>query len=298
MRLCRPSRSFLLAGLVLMAVGPAMAQSETPVPDTLNRRDEQGRKQGWWQWKAPQEDSLGYAAGSLVEQGRYKHNKRTGTWTRYWPGGKIRSKVLYSMGMPMGAYAFYYKNGQVAEQGTWDLDRNTGDFKRWHPNGNLAQAFHFNAYGLRDGEQKYFHENGELALAVTISDGREEGLLKRYHESGELQETAMFAAGVAEKASFRTYAAKEPMAQAPPANAAPAPARTAKETTNASLFKVNGPNTLYDVQHRLTQQGHYRKGRLWNGKVYRYDGNGILYKIEVYQEGRYIGNAQLTEDDR
>jgi hypothetical protein len=52
------------------------------------------------------------------------------------------------------------------------------------------------------------------------------------------------------------------------------------------------------MQHRLAQQGEYRNGRLWNGKIYKYDRNGILYRIEAYVNGRYAGNAVLTEDDR
>lgn len=285
--------------LVLLSVaGQAMfAQANTALPDTLNKLDEQGRKQGWWRIQAPLADKPGYGVGELVEEGRYRDNKRTGQWVRYWPNGKRMSEVNYLAGLPKGKYSLYYDTGILEEQGTWDLDRNTGAFKRWHPNGSVAQDFKFDSFGTRDGEQKYFHENGKLAVDVQVVQGKEEGTLKRYSANGELQETVRFDGGEAEAGSFRTYRPKAAVEQPTPAAPA-APARTAQESTNTMDFRAEGYNTLYDSQHRLTQQGQYHKGRLWQGKVYKYNRNGILYKIEVYVEGRYIGNAQFTEDDR
>jgi hypothetical protein len=39
--------------------------------DTLNRFDEQGRKQGYWKVIAPRPDKPNYADGQLIEEGRY-----------------------------------------------------------------------------------------------------------------------------------------------------------------------------------------------------------------------------------
>ncbi len=285
---------------LLMVLGQAAsAQANALASDTLNRVDELGRKQGWWQVAAPVADKPDYEAGKLIEEGSYADNRRMGMWVRYWPNGKLKSRINYVKGMPRGAYALYYSDGKPEEEGMWDLDRNTGGFKRWHSNGNLAQEFVFDAYGTRDGQQKYFHENGRIAVDVSIVKGREEGTLKRYFPNGDLQETAELQNGTLDESSFRTFTPKGPVAAVKPsADAVPAPAKTTQETTNATDFRAEGYNTLYDSQHRLAQQGHYRKGRLWNGKVYKYDRNGILYKIEVFVDGRYAGKAQLTDDDQ
>jgi antitoxin component YwqK of YwqJK toxin-antitoxin module len=283
--------------LVLFAGKAATAQAGTASSDTLNRLDEQGRKQGWWRITAPVDRKPGYDTGAVVEEGCYRNDRRTGTWKGYWPNGRVKSKITYAGGLPQGAYSLYYENGQIEEQGTWDLDRNTGAFKRWHANGKLAQEFLFDQFGTRNGEQKYYHENGQLAVDVTIKDGREEGSLKRYFSNGELQETAQFTAGDATPGSFRTYQSREPGPNpAPPGEASPG--KTSNLNTNSAEFRANGWNTLYDGQHRLAQQGQYRNGQLLHGKVYKYDRNGILRRIQVYSNGRYIGNAQLTEDDK
>lgn len=276
----------------------AAAQAGT-VADTLNRLDDQGRKQGWWQITGTLAGKAEYDPDRLFEEGRYVDNRRSGTWKRYWPNGKPQSEINYVKGFPKGEYTIYYVSGKPEEKGTWDLDRNTGSFKRWYENGRLAQDFIFDAYGTRDGIQRYYHENGKLAVEVNIVQGREEGVLKRYYANGDLQETATFNAGTVEQGSFRSYQAQKPMGAAPvAADAIPAPAKTDKEKTNLAEFKADGWNTLYDDQYRLSQQGSFRKGRLWDGKVYKYDRNGILYRIELYVNGRYVGRAQLTEDDR
>lgn len=296
------SRSLALTTTVLLcmlaAMGPTWAQASTD-QDTLNRVDDMGRKHGYWRFVAPSTEKAGYPDGALVEEGRYNGGKRVGLWRRYWPNGKVMSEVTYQMGRPKGAYTTYYPSGRLEEQGTWDLDRNTGKFQRWHPNGQLAQDFVFNAYGVRDGEQKYFHENGKLAVQVNIEEGKEDGTLKRYTADGQLQQVAEFNDGVVNPANSR-YIRSVPKADDVKADpkAAPAPAVTPAETTNAVAFRENGFNTLYDRQLRISQQGEFVNGRLYDGKRYIYDANGILTRIQVYKGGRYAGDAVITDEDR
>lgn len=292
----RYSVQFIVLLTLLLVANGASAQVGTAVPDTLNKLDEAGRKQGWWKVVGPVKDKPDYTAGKLYEEGRYADNRRVGVWKRYWPNGKVMSQINYVMGLPKGPYTTYYPDGTTEEQGTWDLDRNTGGFKRWHANGKLSQEFLFDNYGTRDGEQKYYHENGQLEVDVHIKQGREEGTLKRYFPNGELAEVAEFHDGVA--SSSKSFQPKSKMPVILAADAKPAPDKTPDETPNATAFQVNGMNTLYDMQHRLAQQGEYRNGRLWNGKVYKYDRNGILFRVEAYVDGRYAGNAVLTEDDK
>ncbi|MBL7981674.1 MAG: toxin-antitoxin system YwqK family antitoxin [Flavobacteriales bacterium] len=294
------SSLFLVVTITLSlgaAIGPSFAQASTEM-DTLNRVDEMGRKQGYWKFVAPATEKPGYPDGALVEEGRYANSKRVGVWRRYWPNGKVMSEINYQMGRPKGEYKTFYPNGKVEEQGTWDLDRNTGKFQRWHPNGQLAQDFVFNAYGVRDGEQKYYHENGKLAVQVTVEEGKEDGTLKRYTADGQLQQVAEFNDGVINAANskyIRSVPKAEEVKVDPKAPAAPEVSAT--ETTNAVAFRENGYNTLYDRQLRISQQGEFVNGRLWDGKRYIYDANGILSRIQVYKGGRYAGDAVITPED-
>jgi antitoxin component YwqK of YwqJK toxin-antitoxin module len=282
-----------------MAVPASFAQANTAAMDTLNRVDETGRKQGYWRFVAPTTEKPGYPDGALVEEGRYTNSRRVGVWRRYWPNGKVMSEITYQMGRPKGAYKTFYPTGVVEEQGSWDLDRNTGKFQRYHPNGKLAQEFVFNENGQRDGEQKYFHENGQLAVQVDVEEGKEDGSLKRYTADGQLQQVAQFNDGVINAANSR-YVRSVPKAEDVKAetNAPVAPAVTAEEKPNAVAFRENGWNTLYDKQLRLSQQGEFKNGRLFDGKRYTYDRDGILTRIQVFKGGRFMGDAVITEEDR
>jgi hypothetical protein len=73
------------------------------------------------------------------------------------------------------------------------------------------------------------------------------------------------------------------------------PPRT--KARNLTRFRENGHNTLYDKQLRISQVGEFREGRLWYGRIYRYDKDGVLSKIEVYIDGRYSGLAPITDED-
>jgi antitoxin component YwqK of YwqJK toxin-antitoxin module len=285
-------------GLVL-TVQCSFAQAGSTVQDTLNKVDETGRKQGYWKVAAPVADKPGYQAGQVIEEGRYTNSKRIGLWRRYWPNGSVMSEISYQMGRPRGEYKTFYPNGKVEEQGSWDLDRNTGKFQRYHPNGKLAQDFAFNANGVRDGEQKYYHENGQLAVQVSVEEGREDGTLKRYTPTGELQQVAQFEDGMIDAANSK-YVKPVPKADDVKVDtkANIAPVVTPEETTNAITFRENGYNTLYDRQLRISQQGDFKAGRLWDGKRYTYDKNGILTRIQVFKHGRYIGDAVITDEDR
>lgn len=287
----------LFATNSLVAAHPQLSAVSTP--DTVNRLDETGRKQGWWRIIAPRTDKPDYSSGQLIEEGRYVNNKREGVWRRYWPNGKTMSEITYAMGQPRGAYTTFYPDGRTEEQGSWDLDRNTGAFKRWHPNGQLAQDFIFNQYGVRDGVQRYYHENGKLEVEVRIHEGKEEGTLKRYYANGDLQQVAEFNNGVinAENSRYLRPAHKVE-APAPEPTAAVAPARSADEVTNSVVFRENGFNTLYDKQLRLSQQGEFRNGTLWNGKYYRYSQQGLIYRIDVYIDGRLAGQAPINEEEK
>ena len=285
--------------MLALTIRCTFAQAGPTAQDTLNRIDEMGRKQGFWKVTAPNADKPAYTAGQLIEEGRYTNSKRVGVWKRYWPNGKVMSEITYQMGRPRGSYKTFYPSGRAEEQGSWDLDRNTGKFQRWHPNGQLSQDFTFTADGVRDGEQRYYHENGQLAVEVEVEQGKEDGTLKRYTADGQLQQVAQFEDGVID-ASNSKYLKPVPKAEEVKVDpkAAPAPAVTAEESTNAVAFRENGYNTLYDRQLRISQQGDFKQGRLWNGRRYAYDKDGILQRIQVFKRGRYAGDAMITDEDR
>jgi antitoxin component YwqK of YwqJK toxin-antitoxin module len=267
----------------------------------LNRVDTQGMRQGYWIIKGYMTTEQGYGASTTVEEGHYVNNSKEGVWKRYYPSGVVRSEITYRNNAPYGPYKVYYTNGQLEEKSTWHRNKNVGEFLRFHENGQPQQVFYFADNGKRNGEQRYFHENGQASLVVTVVNGKEDGEMRRYDENGRLKETKTLSAGQLEPGSIRTYkGASKPTSTTPKpskeAVAARAPEPT-EQPNEAYLFEPNGHNILYNKGQQLTQVGDFKNGRLWDGKWYRYNGNGILIRIEIYQNGRYIGTGVIEENN-
>lgn len=265
--------------------------------DTIgdNQIDSNGKRQGYWIITGSMTTELGYDAKAKVEEGNYVDSRKEGLWKKYWPTGTIKSEINYISGKPKGKYAVYYKNGQLEESGNWNKNKNTGEFKRFYKNGNPQQEFIFSENGKRNGVQKYYHENGQLELVATIIDGKEDGVVKRYFDNGKLKEEKTMKAGVLSKGSIKSYD-KNPKPFVAKADSNAKESKKVSDRPNIQKFEPNGRNTLYNKRLQKTQVGMFKNGRLWEGRWYRYDANGILTKIEVYKQGRYFGTT--VESDK
>ena len=58
-------------------------------------------------------------------------------------------------------------------------------------------------------------------------------------------------------------------------------------------FDPNGYNKIYNANDELEQDGDFKDGRLFNGKMYVYDSDGLLLKVKVYKNGVYHSDGQL-----
>ncbi len=273
-----------------------------------NTTSPEGRKVGPWVITGAESSKPGYADDAKVEEGTYENGRKVGSWKMYFPSGKIKSEITYINGRPKGPYKTYYENGNVEEQGNWALNKQTGSFKRYHENGQVSQQFTFNESGKRDGVQKYFHENGQLMIEGSWNGGKEDGEIKEYFEDGSVKSIRVFNGGQmdAAKSTF-----KEPASPAVAVKAAPEPVKdasnkvkttikvaTATAKTNTGFFDGNGQHTLYNKNKQILQKGLFKNGRLWDGKFYKYDRNGLLTNVEMYQGGKYIGEGVIDKNMR
>ena len=58
-------------------------------------------------------------------------------------------------------------------------------------------------------------------------------------------------------------------------------------------FNPNGYNKVYNSMKELWLEGTFKQSQLWDGRVYIYDEDGLLLKIEVYKEGVFHSLGQL-----
>lgn len=298
MRKFQPFFLFVFLSTTLgLSANPIIADAQKPVRQ--NHTDKQGLRQGYWVLYGDIGNENGYNSKQVVEEGEYLDNKRTGVWKKYYPTGALQSEINYIENHPYGSYITYYPNEKIEESGFWAGNKNTGDFKRFHENGNLAQKFQFNSKGKRNGVQEYYFPNGTLQCSVEIENGVAHGEYKLYYPTGELREEKRITNGEVEEESIKIYDAKKPIKNHFETPTLPREETTPKHTDkpNLDVFKSTGFNTLYNQNQQITQVGDFFEGRLWNGKWHKYDENGILQKVEVYRNGRFIGYGIIDDSN-
>ncbi|GAB4376158.1 MAG: hypothetical protein Kow0075_03040 [Salibacteraceae bacterium] len=282
--------------LVLLTSASLFAQNAT---------NEAGRRHGKWVITGADENEEGYDADDIIAEGEYDNGRKVGVWKEYYPSGKLKAEITYVSGRPRGPYKRYYENGQVEEEGNWELTKQTGTFKRYYENGQVAQEFNFDPSGKRTGRQVYYYENGQVMIEGNWNGGKEDGEIKEYFEDGSVKSVRVFNGGEMDENKSTFNAPKTPAQKPEPLEAVKTEnnkikvsevVSTSQEKPNIGYFNGNGQHTLYNKNRQVAQKGEFKNGRLWNGQRYVYDNDGLLIKIEVYNNGVYVGDAVIPDE--
>lgn len=260
----------------------------------INHVDTLGRKQGKWIIFGKDQPQLGYPAEGKIEEGNYKDNRKEGTWIKYHSDGITPSlKGEYHNNRPDGNYEKLYQDGTVKERGTFSHGKYTGSLERYYPNGELKFKGTYNGEGLEEGEIIYYHPNGQKEFVYNAVAGTPTGTGTRYYENGDVKEVITFGAdGKALKKEFKEPV--NPMSPVPdPEQSREKPPSIGQPRTKGTPFKPNGYNKVFNENDEIWQDGDFRNGSLWNGKVYEYDSDGILLKVRVFKNGYYHSDGQL-----
>jgi antitoxin component YwqK of YwqJK toxin-antitoxin module len=258
-----------------------------------NKEDANGRQGMWTIWGRMEPDK-GYPADGKIEEGFYKNSRKEGEWIKYHTDGKTpRLKGMYVDNRPNGAYVKYHENGKPMEEGKFTDGKQVEVYKRWYDTGVLSQEKYFNAEGREEGKVRYYHPNGKLEFEYTKKDGVTVGEAKRYYPNGDVKEIIMYNSdGTVASRIEKEMVNPEVTVQTPVKSSTSAPDGT-KGTTNGKKFKTNGYNKVYNSDQELWMDGEFREGKLLDGKLYKYDSDGILLKIEVWKDGKYHSDGQL-----
>ncbi len=280
--------------------------------DSINKTDAEGKRQGRWivtnkLMKPPLPE---YTDDQKVEEGRYLDGKKIGIWTAWYPSGIMKNRITFEAGRPFGKAIMYHENGKVAEEGLWRNSRWVGDYKLYYDNGEVQHEFKFNTTGKREGKQVYYAENGQKIIEGEMKDGKETGVWNEWYDNGDKRSEKAFNDGNIDPANTHEYEPKKPIVSKPAAEPEPEPAGPkGKSITNvvagevpnapkeaAKPFTGEGPAKLFRADKQISKDGDFHKYKLINGKVYNYNSDGILERIAVYQDGKYIGDAPLPTE--
>lgn len=264
--------------------------------DTINFTDVEGKRQGKWIIFNKIKKLPNYSPDAKVEEGKYTDSKKVGAWIEYYPNGKLKNKITFENGRPNGYAIMYHENGKISEEGMWKNNRWVGDYKMYYENGQVMQEFKFNASGKREGPQKYYYENGQVMIEGNWADGKESGIVKEYYENGDIKAEKNFASGTLDPATTKTYQPKKPLPKDPDELKKPQPVLVNNTTETAVTAPkqqgpLNGNHTLLNKNKQPSKVGYFENNKLIDGKVFYYTEDGILTRIAVYKDGRYVGDT-------
>ncbi len=301
-------RSILIAFFFL---GTALAAMSLP-QDSTNVTDAEGRKQGRWviynKMKKPPLPE--FTDDQKVEEGKFIDDKKTGKWITYYPNGNMKSVITYENNRPNGYATLYHENGKILEQGYWKNQRWVGDYKSYHENGEVQHEFKFNDQGKRDGKQAYYADNGQKIIEGVMSAGKEVGTWEEWYDNGDKRADKVFNEGTLDATKTVNYEPKKPIETAeiitPKSTDAPKGGDkllkvSESEKPNPAVksgppFDGNGDAKLFNKNKQISKDGFFVNYKLKTGKQYLYDDNGILQRIAVYENFKYVGDAPLPVD--
>ena len=273
---------------IILAPINFIEQEEEP----KNFTDVDGKKQGPWIYFGKDRPEKGYPADGKIEEGPFLDNRKNGVWTKYHKDGMTPRLVgNYVNGRAKGDYTKSFENGQIKEIGTRGNKKMTGSLKRYFEDGQVKQEKTFNEQGKEDGVQKMYHPNGQIWLEYETKNGVKTGKQTRYTESGEIKQVITYAEDgtIANKEEIEV---KEPIVEIIKEVSGSGPKNVGTDT-NGETFKPNGYNKTYNADKELEQDGKFKNGKLLDGKLYKYDSDGILLKIEIWKSGKYHSDGQL-----
>lgn len=257
----------------------AFAQS-----DSLNKTDAQGWKQGRWVELSDGEDALGCNAGTKLEEGIYKDNRKVGVWRSYWCSGKIKYELVYNADRSVSSKD-YYQDGKLKEEGTWNSTGWIGPYKTYHPNGKLYYEHEYDKDGKRTGKQRYYYDNGNVMFEGDWSGGKEAGVIKEYYENGALKSEKTFNDGKLDTNNIKIYAPKEVKVVEPKVEVKK---EEVKPPVNPELGVIkDGYNKTFNREGKIDREGEFKNAKLVDGKQYFYK-DGKLEKTAIVREGKVI----------
>ncbi len=282
--------SFLFLGLLSFTPNSNAYDQD----DKLNQTDSQGKKQGKWIYFGKDRPEEGYPPNGKIEEGTYKDDRKEGLWIKYHNDGVTpRLKGEFVNNRPKGSYVKYHPNGKIKEQGSFERNLYRDSLIRYNENGKVEYEANYNVEGKEQGKIKYYYANGQIEFEYVAQNGNPVGKAVRYYENGDVKEVIHYAAdGSVEKSEQREMVNPPVNVKDPGASTTPAP-KIATPRTKGVPFLPNGYNKVYNNNDEIWQDGVFKNGNLWEGKVYEYDKDGILLKVKVFKGGVYHSDGQL-----
>jgi antitoxin component YwqK of YwqJK toxin-antitoxin module len=296
---------FLLISILLLA-NISVGQ------DSINQKDANGKKVGAWKIQAKQKNLVGFNPEEICEEGNYKSGRKSGLWTRYYPGHRLKAKITYKNGRVGGKFWTYYENGMIEESGNLNGRNYIDTFQRFNRFGNLTMYKIFDQSGrivttwfegmvpkpMMNNYKFYFkvdtsfnpagnidtitafYPTGCIAEWIVYDNNQREVRHERYKNNCD---TSRYLRGEYASAYLQDKRGS-PIIPPPPPIIKP-PRSEARD----------GFNMIYNKNKDIYMDGIFKNSKLKNGKLYIYDSDGLLESIQIYKDFKYVGDAAIED---
>lgn len=189
--------------------------------------------------------------------------------------GQMKSELSYTDGKYDGVCKWYYSNGKLMMEATYSMNVLNGPATRWYDNGNLEEKANYkdNKY---DGVVEEYNVFGTLVKRSTYKDGVLNGPFKQWYDNGNLFIDGEYLDGMMHGGWLMFY-----------------------KDGNV------GSNAVYDmgtgVQYGYAEGGSYKnaeihyKDNVKHGRETRYNMDGSVYEILLWDNGEFVGNEPVAE---
>lgn len=278
---------------LIFSAGFSFAQN-----DTINQLDTLGRRQGYWIITENFTAANGFPTEAKVEEGRYIDNSKEGYWTTYYKDGETpRLKGEYEYNCPNGNFKKYYDNGILKEEGIYTSHHYFGTLKRYYPSGELKYLGKFNEEGKEIDTVLYLLKDGcKEFMLVHYPDGKK-NLYHYYLDNCNVIEDSLTGeTGVictTKRTDDSEYFGENWMLNKQRPKISVRNSKGNKEEySDAALCHLDN-GKIYNTLDEIIFEGNCKDGKVWDGKMYFYDKDGILLNIEIWRNGSYHSDGQL-----
>lgn len=166
----------LLITAYLLAFSVAAA-SQTDMQ--LNKTDQQGRKQGHWIKKYPDE--------SIMYDGNFKDDHPVGEFERYFENQTLKSILIYSDDGKKANATIYHQNGFISSKGTYVDQMKEGKWQFFSEitKGYLISEEHYSK-NIKNGLSVKFYPDSTIAEKLTYVNDIKQGEWLQYYPSGKV----------------------------------------------------------------------------------------------------------------
>lgn len=259
-----------------------------------NFTDENGRKQGLWIYTGAMRPEAGYPPEGIIEQGNYTDDRKDGVWTKYYEDGVTpKLKGEYRNNRPNGPYENYFPDGQLREKSCFERGQYSCELSRWYENGGLREYRNSDSslYYLENGCLEYmiaYDSVSNRSTHYTYVTGQcniiKDSVIQsaeRTNNYGVIREVV--ACNFGQNRSSNTIRT-EKFIQASPEYA---------DSALCSCISDETRQKCYNSSTEIIFQGTCVDGKLNEGRLYFYDEDMILLRIEVWKDGVYCRDGHL-----